>query len=167
MTNYRRLKIAGGSYFFTVVTYQRRPWLCDEVARQQLRSAILHVRQQHPFTIDEMVLLPDHLHCIWTLPEGDRDYSIRWSLIKRYVTQKCKESIEPQASISQSRWNRREGTLWQRRFWEYWIRDEADFQRCRNYIHNNPVRHNLCDRPQDWPHSSIHNPHPKPPTHPT
>jgi putative transposase len=156
MTNYRRLKIGGGSYFFTLVTYQRQPWLCDEIARNHLRSAILYVQQKYPFTMDAIVLLPEHLHCIWTLPDGDQDYSIRWSLIKRYVTKQCRDDIQPTTTISKSRWQRREGTFWQRRFWEHWIRDEADFQRCCDYIHMNPVNHKLCDRPQDWPYSSIH-----------
>jgi putative transposase len=156
MTNYRRLKVRGGSYFFTLVTYQRQSWLCDSVARQSLRSSMLHVRQKYPFQIDAMVLLPNHLHCIWTLPEGDADYGIRWSLIKRHVTQYCRNYVDLSDTRSRSRGYRNEGNFWQRRFWEHWIRDAADFQRCCDYIHMNPVRHGFCDRPEDWPYSSIH-----------
>jgi putative transposase len=156
MSNYRRVKIAGGQYFFTLVTYQRQDWLCEPVAREALRSAILHVRQKYPFTIDAIVLLPDHLHCIWTLPNGDGNYSMRWSLIKRYVTQYYGGRINSSATIGESRWNRREGNLWQRRFWENQVKNDADYQYCCDYIHNNPVKHGLCAKPQDWPYSSIH-----------
>ncbi len=103
-----------------------------------------------------MVLLPNHLHCVWTLPEGDSDYGIRWSLIKRYVTKRCRGRVNAMAMVSESRWKRREGNLWQRRFWEHHIRDEADYQRICDYIHINPVKHGLCQHPQDWPYSSIH-----------
>jgi putative transposase len=82
MPNYRRLHRPGSSYFFTHVTYQRYPWLCTDLSRQALRDAITTVRQKYPFTIDAFVLLPDHLHCIWTLPEGDCNYAKRWRLIK-------------------------------------------------------------------------------------
>ncbi len=156
MTNYRRLTIGGGCYFFTLVTHQRQHWLCDEPARVNLRSAMRHVQTNYPFTIDAMVLLPDHLHCIWTLPDGDKDYGMRWGLIKRYVTKRCRGLVNTGATISESRWQRREGNLWQRRFWERRIRGEADFQGYCDYIHMNPVNHKLCDRPQNWPSSSIH-----------
>ncbi len=123
MTNYRRITIAGGTYFFTQVTHQRYPWLCGNTARTLLRDAITHVRQKYPFTIDALVLLPDHLHCIWTLPPGDSDYATRWRLIKTYVTKHRTSTLAIDASINDSRQKRQESNLWQRRFWEYWIRD--------------------------------------------
>jgi putative transposase len=156
MPNYRRVKVAGGQYFFTLVTYQRQGWLCDSVGRDALRSALLHVKERHPFTIDAIVLLPDHLHCIWTLPDGDSNYSMRWGLIKRYVTQYHGDQINSDATIGQSQWNRREGNLWQRRFWEKQIHNDVHYHHCCDYIHNNPVKHGLCSQPQDWPYSSIH-----------
>lgn len=156
MTNYRRVKINGGTYFFTQVTYQRQPWLCTDAARSLLRSAFLKVRDKYPFTVDAIALLPDHLHCIWTLPEGDRDYATRWRLIKSYVTKHGATQINAQAPATASRQKRQEGNLWQRRFWEHWIRDEADFAQHCDYIHYNPVRHGWCDRPIDWQYSSFH-----------
>lgn len=86
MSHYRRAVQAGGRFFFTAVTYRRRPWLVDEAARSALREAITRTREKHPFTIEAWVLMPDHLHCVWTLPPGDSDYSTRWSLIKRRVS---------------------------------------------------------------------------------
>lgn len=86
MSRYRRAAVAGGSYFFTVVTYRRQPILCDVAVREALRAAITTVRASRPFTIDAWVLLPDHMHCIWTLPEGDADFSTRWMMIKRLIS---------------------------------------------------------------------------------
>jgi putative transposase len=156
MPNYRRAKIPGATYFLTQVTYQRRPWLCDDIARQALRSAIVQVRQKYPFTIDAFVLLPDHFHCLWTLPPGDSDFSTRMRLIKSFVTRHYGEQLGIDAAISRSRQKRGERNLWQRRFWEHWVRDEADFGRCCDYIHYNPVRHGFCRVPQEWEFSSIH-----------
>jgi len=156
MTNYRRHALAGGTYFFTQVTHQRRPWLCTETARTTLRAAITQVRQTYPFVIEAMVLLPDHLHCLWTLPEGDSNYAIRWRLIKTYVTKQAASALDLDIELSQSRQKRREGNLWQRRFWEHWIRDERDFTQHCEYIHYNPVQHGLCQMPGEWQYSSFH-----------
>ncbi|MBD1848663.1 transposase [Leptolyngbya sp. GB1-A1] len=156
MPYYRRSKIAGGTYFFTQVTHQRQPWLCSEIARSLLRSALLKVGAKYPFTIEAIVLLPDHLHCIWTLPPNDSDYATRWRLIKSEVTRQGSDLLGVQASRSESRQKRQEGNLWQRRFWEHTIRDEADFARHCDYIHYNPVRHGLCERAVDWQYSSFH-----------
>jgi putative transposase len=156
MPNYRRLIIPGGTYFFTLVTYQRRPWLCNELARATLRSAIERVNRNYPFTIDAVVLLPDHIHWIWTLPDGDSNYAIRWSLIKRYVTQHCGGKLEVDAATSLSRQKRKEGNLWQRRFWEHLIRDDKDYANHCDYIHYNPVKHGLCQAPSQWSFSSFH-----------
>jgi len=156
MTNYHRITIAGGTYFFTQVTHQRYPWLCGNTARTLLRDAITHVRQKYPFTIDALVLLPDHLHCIWTLPPGDSDYATRWRLIKTYVTKHRTSTLAIDASINDSRQKRQESNLWQRRFWEHWIRNQADFVQHCDYIHYNPVKHGLCSAPTKWAYSSFH-----------
>ncbi|MEH2412989.1 REP-associated tyrosine transposase [Nostoc sp.] len=156
MTNYRKSRIEGGTYFFTQVTHQRQPWLCTDVARPLLRSAFLKVREKYPFAIDAIVLLPDHIHCIWTLPPNDSDYATRWRLIKSDVTKQGASKLQLLANRSESRQKRRESNLWQRRFWEHWIRDDADFARHCDYIHYNPVQHGLCQRAMDWKYSSFH-----------
>ena len=156
MPNYRRLYQPGGTYFFTHVTYQRYPWLCSTMGRQALRNAITTVRQKYPFTIDAFVLLPDHLHCIWTLPEKDTDFAKRWRLIKLMVTKTCGQSLALPLGKSLSGEQRREGNLWQRRYWEHCIRDERDFVNHRNYVHYNPVKHGLVKSPVDWKYSSVH-----------
>lgn len=155
MTSYRRAKINGGTYFFTQVTHQRQPWMCSDAARLLLREAINHVRQKYPFSIDALVLLPDHLHCIWTLPDDDYDFGIRWRLIKTYVT-KHGQDLGVGSRINASRQRRQEGNLWQRRFWEHAIRDEEDYVSHCDYIHYNPVKHGLCESSASWPYSSFH-----------
>jgi putative transposase len=156
MSNYRRLKISGGTYFFTLVTEERRPWLCSEIARQTLRTGIERVRQRHPFTIEAFVLLPDHLHCIWTLPDGDSNFFIRWRLIKTFVTKNSGGELSAGTELNLSRQKHQESDIWQRRFWEHLIRDEQDFTNHCDYIHYNPVKHGLCKAPKDWPFSSFH-----------
>jgi len=151
MTQYRRARIEGGCYFFTVALEDRRSsLLVDRV--DLLRASFQQTLQRHPFTIDAIVILPDHLHCIWTLPEGDADYSNRWSRIKAMFSR----GIEPGERRRQSRIRRQERGIWQRRFWEHAIRDERDFANHVDYIHINPVKHGLIRRAIDWPHSSIH-----------
>ncbi len=163
MPNYRRNFVKGGTWFFTVVTYNRCPWLCDDDSRKVLREGIEKVRQKHPFTIDAWVLLPEHLHCIWTLPEGDADFSVRWRLIKTYVTKhlgnaRCDTPAAntPYIVKSASRERRKEQYRWQRRFWEHTIRDQEDYNRHCDYIHFNPVKHELCAHPKDWEYSTFH-----------
>jgi putative transposase len=156
MTHYRRHTLAGGTYFFTLVTHDRHPWLCYDLARSTLRAAFIKVKQTHPFNIDAIVLLPNHLHCIWTLPDGDSNYATRWRLIKTYVTKQIGNELPIEAKLSNSRLKRQEKHLWQRRFWEHWIRDEADYRCHCDYIHYNPVKHGLCQTPADWPYSSFH-----------
>lgn len=156
MARYRRARTPGACYFFTVVAHHRRAFLTDSDVRTALRQAIIKVRARHPFAIDAWVLLPDHLHCIWTLPEQDADYPLRWNLIKRYVTRSCRERLHREDESSPSRRRRREATLWQRRYWEHRIRDERDFSAHMDYVHYNPVKHGLCVRPVDWPYSSLH-----------
>ena len=156
MPNYRRAQIAGGTWFFTVVSYQRRHILCNDDIRSALREAILTVRAQHPFSIDAWVLLPDHSHCIWTLPTADRDFSTRWAKIKREVTKRCGRLYPVEGLVQASKRRRNEGTLWQRRFWEHAIRDETDLKRCLDYVHWNPVKHGYAKRVADWPYSTFH-----------
>ncbi len=156
MSNYRRSHIPGATYFITQVTYQREPWLYSDIGRAALRKAIVHVRKNYPFYIDAFVLLPEHFHCLWTLPEGDSNLSIRMLLIKRFVTKYYGHQLGLDISISGSRKKRKERNLWQRRFWEHLIRNEVDFANHCDYIHYNPVRHKLCESPQQWAYSSIH-----------
>ena len=155
MATYRRLKTAGGCYFFTVVTYKRNPILTHPDVRNALRKAIIDVRQSMPFVIDAWVLLPDHLHCVWTLPQGDDDYSARWSRVKRQVSRECRYLLGEQ-QLSDSQKTRREIQFWQRRFWEHQIRDEADFEHHLNYIHFNPVKHGYCQVASQWQWSTLH-----------
>jgi putative transposase len=156
MSNYRRANIPGATYFFTQVTYQRIPWLCSDIAREALRKSMIRVQQLYPFSIDAIILLPNHIHCIWTLPEGDKNYATRWRLIKSFVTHQCAQKLALQAEISESRQKRKERNLWQRRYWEHLIRDERDFAYHCDYIHYNPVKHGLCQSPKDWQFSSFH-----------
>ncbi|VAX04113.1 hypothetical protein MNBD_GAMMA20-922, partial [hydrothermal vent metagenome] len=127
MPNYRRSAVPGARYFFTLVTYRRQPILANPESRTILRQVIEEVRQQHPFTIDAWVLLPDHMHCLWTLPDQDADYSRRRGMIKAGFTKQVKPLFQRGARLNQSRQRHREGTIWQRRFWEHQIRDEVDF----------------------------------------
>lgn len=156
MSRYRRATTAGSSYFFTVVSYQRQPILCDDSIRDALRNAIEAVRASRPFTIEAWVLLPDHLHCIWTLPDGDADFSTRWMKIKRAVSAACGDEYRRDDLMSASKLKHRESTIWQRRFWEHKIRDEEDFARHVDYIHFNPVKHGHVQRAMDWQYSTFH-----------
>jgi putative transposase len=156
MSRYRRAPTPGATYFFTVVTYRRRGFLCDDDVRAALRQAIVRVREKHALTLDAWVLLPDHLHCIWTLPEGDADFALRWNLIKRYVTRACGPRLHHPGLMTASKQRHRESTLWQRRYWEHRVRDENDFAAHMDYVHYNPVKHGLCRRPSEWPYSTLH-----------
>jgi putative transposase len=151
---YRRSTTQGATYFFTLVTHQRRPFLCHPPNISLLRETFRYVRAEHPFHIDAAVVLPDHLRCLWTLPDGDHDFSSRWRLIKSYFSHGC--DPEYRLPPSASRQKKREQAVWQRRFWEHQIRDEGDFIQHVEYIHYNPVKHGLVAAPQDWPYSSFH-----------
>ena len=151
MTNYRRNFISGGCYFFTVNLADRRQrLLTDHIA--SLRNAFRETRARHPFAIDAIVILPDHLHVIWTLPQDDSDFATRWRLIKSAFSR----SLAPRERISESRAAKGERGIWQRRYWEHAIRDEADLERHIDYIHFNPVKHGLVTRVRDWTLSSFH-----------
>ena len=156
MTNYRRANLEGGYYFFTVVTYRRRRFLTDELARTCLRTAWEETRRRSHFDVVASCLLPDHLHCVWKLPEGDRDFSLRWSRIKAGFTRRYLPAGGAECSRSPSRDRKRERGVWQRRFWEHQMRDEEDLQRHIDYIHYNPVKHGLVERVEDWAWSTYH-----------
>ena len=156
MSRYRRANVSGATYFFTVVTYRRRPFLCDSDVRIALREAITKVRSRYPFHIDGWVLLPDHLHAIWTLPPEDSRFPLRWQQIKRGVTLRCGERLHQAKWMTESKNKHRESTLWQRRYWEHQIRDDKDFERHMDYLHYNPVKHGLVKRVRDWRYSSFH-----------
>jgi len=155
MSNYRRAGFNGGTYFFTLVTYRRQKILCESDVREALRKGIQSVRQKYPFFINAWVLLPDHLHCIWTLPENDTDYSRRWAMIKRFVSKGCGALLHRGDLMSQSKKRRNESTIWQRRFWEHLIRDEQDMKSHMDYIHFNPVKHKMVESVKDYPYSTF------------
>lgn len=151
---YRRDLTTGATYFFTVVTCRRSRLFAQGENIEQLRAAFRDEKARRPFHIDAIVILPDHIHAIWTLPPGDADYSMRWRNIKRSFTATIPPERRP--GIFASRKHKKEQAIWQRRFWEHRIRDERDFENHVNYIHFNPVKHGYVSRPVDWPHSSIH-----------
>jgi putative transposase len=151
MANYRRNTVKGGRYFFTVNLTDRASCLLTENITL-LRQSIAYVMHKHPFHIDAMVVLPDHMHAIWTLPENDADYALRWRLIKTHFSR----HIAKTEKISQSRISKGERGIWQRRYWEHTIKDDRDFANHVDYIHINPVKHGYVSRATEWPHSSIH-----------
>ena len=151
---YRRAKIFGGTYFFTVVTYGRKGILTDPANVTLLRNAFRHVMEKQPFKIDAFVLLPDRLHCIWTLPDEDIDFPKRWKSIKSYFTRKCLP--EYRNIPNGARIKKKEQAVWQRRYWEHLIRDDDDYLRHVEYIHYNPVKHGHSRTPGEWAYSSFH-----------
>ncbi len=154
MPNYRRA-YDGNTWFFTLVTAGRRPILCDERLRPLLKEALSDARKRWPLRIDAWVLLPDHLHCIWTLPDDDGDFSRRWGWIKKEFGKRARLVVGA-AHPTGSTQAKRESGIWQRRFWEHRIRDEADYAAHCDYIHYNPVKHGLADSPMAWPYSTFH-----------
>ena len=148
---YRRARETGACWFFTVNLQNRQQTLLvDQVSL--LRDVVRQVRVRHPFHIDAFVVMPDHLHAVWTLPENDSDFSTRWMLIKTSFSRQ----LPANERRTLSRELKRERGIWQRRFWEHRIRDGADYQRHLDYIHYNPVKHGHVARASDWPYSSIH-----------
>ncbi len=156
MPEYRRIDAPGATIFFTVVTNQRRPILASPAAVDLLRAAFRETMERHPFTIDAIVVLPDHLHAVWTLPPGDTRFALRWSAIKAAFTRSFLAAAGPEASRSGSRRRRGERGVWQRRFWDHVIRDDDDLGRHVDYIHYNPVKHGLVECPHAWRNSSFH-----------
>ena len=150
MPDYRRNHVEGGSYFFTVALADRRS---DLLVREivALRAAVRRTRLLYPFRVDAWVVLPEHMHAVWTLPEGDAAFSRRWTLIKRWFS----AAIPHGEARSVSRAAKGERAIWQRRFWEHTVRDAADFTRHVDDVHFNPVKHGLAAHPGDWPYSSF------------
>ncbi|CCD91263.1 conserved hypothetical protein [Bradyrhizobium sp. ORS 375] len=151
MPNYRRAFVPGGCWFFTVNLLDRRLGLLIEHI-DLLRSAVAATRESYPFEIDAFVVMPDHLHAIWTLPPDDADFSTRWRLIKNRFARELPRTER----LSPVRLGNGERGIWQRRFWEHLIRDEDDYARHVEYCYINPVKHGLVSRVADWPHSSFH-----------
>lgn len=150
MSRYVRLRIPGATIFFTLALSDRRSdLLIREVDR--LRDAVRRTRAERPFHIDAWVVLPDHLHCVWTLPQGDSDFSTRWSVIKARFALSVAAADKRASHIS-----RRERGVWQRRFWEHHIRDADDFEAHVTYCWLNPVKHGLVAHAAEWPFSSWH-----------
>lgn len=163
MPNYRRPKVTGACVFFTVNLAARGSWLLvEEIDR--LRDAVRVTRQERPFHVDAWVVLPDHMHCVWTLPKGDRDFSTRMAAIKaRFSMSMRRAGFIPPAPVGFENGGvnpalRRKGEvgLWQPRFWEHHIRDEADYRAHVEYCWFNPVKHGFVGNPFDWEFSSVH-----------
>jgi len=155
MSDYRRWYQPGGTSFFTVVMYRRHPFFGDEAARTLLGSVMREVKDEMPFETVAIVLLPDHLHTIWTLPSGDGDFSARWKEIKSRFTERWIAHGGFEVAVTPSQKRRGNRGIWQRRFIEHLIRDEGDLERHCDYIHYNAVKHGLVLQPADWPHSSF------------
>ena len=151
---YRRATVPGASYFFTLVTHQRAPLFANPANVTRWHDAVSEIRRKRPFVVEAEVVLPDHLHMIWTLPDGDADYATRIRLIKTAFTKSAAiRGARPVANAS--RVNKGEREVWQRRYWEHVIRNEDDFQAHVDYIHINPAKHGLVPRPGDWPNSTF------------
>ena len=151
MPNYRRAFIPGGCWFFTANLLERRnTLLVDHI--DLLRAAVEKTHRRYPFVIYAVVVLPDHMHTVWTLPPGDADFSVRWRLIKSHFA----KALPKQERLSAVRVARNERGIWQRRFWEHFIRDEADYARHVEYCYINPLKHGLVTCVRDWPYSSFH-----------
>ena len=144
MPDYRRNHVPGGTYFFTCVTHQRRPILTSELGRRCLREAILKIKRDHPFELFAIVLLPDHWHSVWILPNGDDRYPLRWMRIKEEFTERWLYGGGSEIQQSESRKQHRMRGIWQKRYWEHTVRDEADLERCVDYIHWNPRKRQVA-----------------------
>lgn len=156
MPTYVRWREAGATYFFTVVTYRRQRILTGVRARRLLMRCAVSVGRRLSFDLRAFVLLPDHLHCLATLPERDDDFPTRWRQIKSLFTRAyLRQGGRDWDVTDQARKQGRRG-VWQPRYYEHRIRDDADYERHRDYIHLNPVKHEYVQRPEDWPWSSIH-----------
>jgi len=151
MPNYHRNRVPGGTYFFTVNLLERREHHLVEYI-EAFRESVRQVREKRPFHIDAWVVLPDHTHCVWTLPPGDDDYSTRWKAIKIAFA----KALPKTERLSEVRACKGERGIWQRRFGEHTIRDERDYAAHVDYVHINPFKHGLVERLKDWPYSSFH-----------
>jgi putative transposase len=155
MRRYIRSKAAGGTFFFTLTLQDRGArYLVDHVA--DLRLSFAEAKARHPFRTEAIVVLPEHIHALWTLPAEDNDFGTRWMLIKQAFTRRLQASGALDGAASSMRGTKSERSLWQRRFWEHQIAGEDDFARHVDYIHFNPVKHGWVLRARDWPYSSLH-----------
>ncbi|WP_336315814.1 REP-associated tyrosine transposase [Stutzerimonas stutzeri] len=151
MSRYRRAHVPGATYFFTVNLLNRRSDLLVRYI-DLLREAVRATRSRHPFHIDAWVVLPDHMHCVWTLPDGDSDFALRWKVIKfAFVRRLPKTEV-----LTATQRSRGERGIWQRRYWEHLIQDERDYRHHVDYVHRNPLKHGLVEHVVDWPYSSFH-----------
>ena len=151
MPNFHRCRVPGGCYFFTVSLLERHGNTLLVNRIDLLRDAVRRVRRSRPFAIDAWVVLPDHLHAVWTLPPDDDDFSTRWRLIKTFFAR----GLPRTERLSRVRRADGERGLWQRRFWEHIIRDDEDYAAHMDYVHFNPVKHGLVASPADWPYSTF------------
>ena len=151
MSDYRRARVPSATYFFTVNLRDRSS---DLLIREidLLRDTVRATKARHPFHIDAWVVLPEHMHCMWTLPEGDADFALRWKVIKFGFSRR----LPNQEALSATQHRRGERAIWQRRYWEHLIRVDRDYQRHFDYIHFNPLKHGHVQRVVDWPYSSFH-----------
>jgi len=156
MPSYRRWHIEGGVYFLTIVTHERRSILTGDLARGILRRAMVEARRRRPFEQMGVVLLPEHMHMMWRLPDGDADYSTRVGGIKQSFTRAYLAAGGLEGASTASRARQRYRGVWQKRFLEHTIRDFGDFKRHLDYIHVNPVKHKRVEQPREWPWSSFH-----------
>lgn len=155
MPEYRRAFVPGGTFFFTVVTAGRARLFDSQDNHALLHNAFARCGTQYPFEIVAMVLLPDHLHTIWTLPAMDSDFSIRWRAIKTFFTRDFLACGNAEQRLSESQSVRGHRGVWQRRFWEHTITDVDDLRRHLDYIHYNPVKHGLANCPHQYAASSF------------
>jgi len=156
MSEYRRWFVPGGTFFFTIVTFERRCILTTDTARACLRESIVEAQARRPFRMVAIVLLPDHWHTVWALPPGDDEYSRRIAAVKAGFTRRYLDRGGLEGIAGSSRARRGERGVWQRRFWEHTCRDEDDVKRCVDYVHWNPRKHKLVRNVADWRHSSFH-----------
>ena len=151
MPNYRRARVPGATYFFTANLRDRTSDLLIRHV-EHLREAVQVTRNRYPFHIDAWVVLPDHMHCLWTLPPGDADFAVRWKVLKSRFSRHL--PVNEERTLANLR--RRERGIWQRGYWEHLIRDEEDYRRHADYIHINPLKHGHVARVADWPYSTFH-----------
>ena len=151
MSRYRRAQIEGGVFFFTVTLADRSSDLLIQNI-DRLRRMYTSAQNRNPFETIAICVLPDHLHAIWGLPDGDSNFSLRWSLIKSGFSR----GLALDTPRSASKLARRERGLWQRRYWEHAIRDNRDLERHIDYVHFNPVKHGYVTKVADWPYSTFH-----------
>jgi putative transposase len=156
MSHYRRYFVPGGTYFFTLTADCRRPIFRSDWTLRLLGSLLRHCQLHDPVEVVAIVVLPDHLHTLWSLPPGDNRYSSRWNWIKGEFTKAFLANGGAETKRRPTLANERRRSVWQRRFWEHTIRDEDDLERHFDYIHYNPVKHGYVQNPRDWPWSSFH-----------